>query len=423
MKKNDLLNYIKTEPDFWLAIESYVFIFKGKEEYILYNELSHKSFIISTHNTVVIELLDILLYIDNMYTVHITQKQLLKPEIFDFIFKLRKGFFGDIYPTSLIEQKPISIPPVLSVRNSAENIAKDEELDKQETYLNFLHELTIYLNGECDKQCKYCSAYHKQFLFCTQSNTCFSKEEIDLLLLNIKETNISKINLIGGNILKYSKLNYILPQVKLYDVGLYIYYKNVNFNIIEEIFLYDNLFIYLLIPITEVDTSELYNLISQFMPINNVCFNFIISSERDKDIVDTFAEHFDIKSYNILPFYDGSNIAFFEQMVFLSKEEILGTSLKSEDIYVRQALNIYDYGKFIVNSDKNIYTNLNFSSIGNTTTKMMDLVKKEIVPSSPWFRTRNKLDTCKDCAYCFLCPSPSNYEIIMEKSNLCCVKS
>ncbi|MCL2313426.1 MAG: hypothetical protein FWC41_13300, partial [Firmicutes bacterium] len=153
------------------------------------------------------------------------------------------------------------------------------------------------------------------------------------------------------------------------------------------------------------------------------CFNFIISSERDKDIVDTFAEHFDIKSYNILPFYDGSNIAFFEQMVFLSKEEILGTSLKSEDIYVRQALNIYDYGKFIVNSDKNIYTNLNFSSIGNTTTKMMDLVKKEIVPSSPWFRTRNKLDTCKDCAYCFLCPSPSNYEIIMEKSNLCRVKS
>jgi pseudo-rSAM protein len=422
MKKNDLLNYIKTEPYFWLAIEPYVFIFKGKEEYILYNTFSHKSLTVSIQNIEVIDLLDTLLNIDNMYTTHIIQERLLKLEIFNFIFKLRKGFFGDIYPTSLIEQKPISIPPVLSVKNSIENITKDEELDKKETYLNFLHELTIYLNGECDKQCKYCNAYHKQFLFCTQTNTYFSKEEIDLLLLNIGETNISKINLVGGNILKYNNLHYLLSQIKLYNIGLYIYYKNVDFNIIKEISLYDNLFIYLLISITEIDNNELYELISQFVQINNLCFNFIITSEKDKNMIDTLVEHFSMQSYNILPFYDGNNIDFFKQMVFLSKEEILKTSLKIEDIFIRQSLNIYDYGKFIVNSDKNIYANLNFPSIGTTTIKMIDLVKKEVIQSSPWFRTRNTLDICKDCAYCFLCPSPSNYEMVIGKPNLCHVK-
>jgi pseudo-rSAM protein len=69
--------------------------------------------------------------------------------------------------------------------------------------------------------------------------------------------------------------------------------------------------------------------------------------------------------------------------------------------------------------NKKVFTDVNSQSIGSIEKEIIPLIKKNLKSNSPWFRTRNKLDVCKDCAYCFLCPSPSNYETVIGKPNLC----
>lgn len=61
-------------------------------------------------------------------------------------------------------------------------------------------------------------------------------------------------------------------------------------------------------------------------------------------------------------------------------------------------------------------------SIGDSEEKISELVFKEMKNGKAWFLTRDKVSPCKDCLFRYLCPSPSNYELVIGKPNLCHVK-
>ena len=51
-----------------------------------------------------------------------------------------------------------------------------------------------------------------------------------------------------------------------------------------------------------------------------------------------------------------------------------------------------------------------------------DWVFQEMKQGKMWHWTRDSLPACKECLYKYLCPSPSNYELVIGKPNLCHVK-
>jgi hypothetical protein len=60
----------ENKTGFWLTIEPYVFIFKGKDEYILFNTLSKNVIIVDTTiDYSVIKLLDKVRKINNLYSI------------------------------------------------------------------------------------------------------------------------------------------------------------------------------------------------------------------------------------------------------------------------------------------------------------------------------------------------------------------
>ena len=229
MKTEKTNHNVTNQNGYWLTIEPYVFIFKGKNEYILYNTLSKNVITVDADkDSFVIKLLDKLRNIDNLYSIELSEQHIADSKIQNFISHLRNGFFGDIIPKSLFRIKPVTIPPIVRIDNSIQNINKFVELQKHNTYLGFLHELTVYLDGSCPLNCEFCDQYYKQFTFCTKTNEHFSEQDIDLLLFTIKTTKISKINLLGGNVLSYKKLKYILENLKTenIEICIYIHYKN-----------------------------------------------------------------------------------------------------------------------------------------------------------------------------------------------------
>ena len=61
--------------------------------------------------------------------------------------------------------------------------------------------------------------------------------------------------------------------------------------------------------------------------------------------------------------------------------------------------------------------------IGKLTGRASNTIRNELKRGTSWRRTRDSLPVCKECLCKYLCPSPSNYELAIGKSNLCHVKS
>lgn len=50
------------------------------------------------------------------------------------------------------------------------------------------------------------------------------------------------------------------------------------------------------------------------------------------------------------------------------------------------------------------------------------MIYREMIEGHSWLRIRNQ-EPCCSCIYQWFCPSPSNYELAIGRSNLCHIKS
>lgn len=49
---------------------------------------------------------------------------------------------------------------------------------------------------------------------------------------------------------------------------------------------------------------------------------------------------------------------------------------------------------------------------------ILNVICEELVQNTAWRNIRD-VKPCSDCLYQFICPSPSNYELVIGKSDLC----
>jgi len=161
-------------------------------------------------------------------------------------------------------------------------------------------------------------------------------------------------------------------------------------------------------------------LLNQTLPVEYV---FDVTSDEDCLQAEQLVEQFQIKKYQLNPVYTGDNTCFFEENVFLNREDILSTSMTIKDFFARQAINICDFGKINTMPTGDAYASLNHPALGNIyTDNIYEIVNKEVEEGKSWFRIRNQAP-CNACVYQWLCPPPSNYEITIGRPNLCHVKS
>ena len=92
--------------------------------------------------------------------------------------------------------------------------------------------------------------------------------------------------------------------------------------------------------------------------------------------------------------------------------------LSKNEIFIRQAININDFGQLTVMPDGKVYANVNTPSLGTVDDSPYSIVYKEFTNGQSWFRLRTQAP-CENCIYQWLCPSPSNYETVIGQPNLC----
>jgi pseudo-rSAM protein len=147
-----------------------------------------------------------------------------------------------------------------------------------------------------------------------------------------------------------------------------------------------------------------------------------MSSDEDYQQAEQILGQYPIKQYQLKPVYTGENIAFFEENIFLVKEDILSTSMSIKDFFFKQNMNTNDFGKINIFPNGDVYANLNHPVLGNIATHSIDrIVSRELEEGISWLRVRDQAP-CNNCLYQWLCPSPSDYEIAIDCPNLCHVK-
>ncbi len=94
-------------------------------------------------------------------------------------------------------------------------------------------------------------------------------------------------------------------------------------------------------------------------------------------------------------------------------------SRNSGEIFRNQKLNSNFFGKLYVLPDGSVKANMNSTILGNiNTNSLLEIIYLELHKNTAWRKVRDE-EPCNACLYQFLCPAPSNYEMVISEPNLC----
>ena len=384
--------FLKTAIDYWFTIEPYVFVGITKQSVLLYNTLDGVT--IESNKTEVIELLQEMLQAENCGVVLLTNERYKQKEIEGFIRELRKKYMGDIIDVTLSRGKPVQLLPYFNFPDKLE-IYKKQNFPPLKNVLEHLSEISIHVDNTIN---------------------------VTKLIPFLQSIPGSPTFNISGNIGAVSKYRELLIFFDQHPApkNILCSYKNV----IALQLSFENNFSYRISVNFPIDLHQWENarqiLLNQSLPVEYI---FDVTSDEDCLLAQQLIDSFQIEKHLFIPVYTGDNIRFFEENVFLSKEDILSTPMTIKDFFSKHAMNVYDFGKINIMPNGDAFANLNHPVLGNIyTDSIYEIVHKEVKEGQSWFRIRNQTP-CNDCVYQWLCPPPSNYEIAIGRPNLCHVKN
>ena len=220
---------------------------------------------------------------------------------------------------------------------------------------------------------------------------------------------LQEVNIICNRPDLYTEYNHFLEYISssLYKhVKIYLVvdavYLNSNICYYEKLLsAYDNVFVKAIVS----ENS------SKTVVENKCCYVKTVYCERDFD---------NDGNYQYIPIYNGNNLIFFKNNVFLNEDDICNQSLSMQEVFRREKINEFYFGSITIMFDGNVYNNIHSECIGNVLFKhnLLQLLSNNSIDNSS-FLTRDKIEPCNKCIYRFLCPPISNYEFVMNRFNLC----
>ncbi len=383
----------------------------------LYNTLNNQY--IEDQNYEVIELVKKILDSESK-CVRIGRNYCNKEFIKTFIEKIRNLYAGDLIEATQEKNPPMQLIEDLKVHKN--NIAVNKE-DIGIDILDYLNKCLIYINSDCNINCTNCDKMYKQFTFCKRNkNNNYIKFNIlkdiinTLLVIDVQEIYIS-----GGDLFAYPFIDELITYIKenRKDITFIINQKHIT-KYTETVIKEKMTGLSIKLLIDDLDFF-IYNnsYIQLLLEKLNVSYQFTIESEKEICKLEIIAENIPEDAIEIVPFFN-KNLYFFKNLVYITKEALFEENHSLNSILTNKVINSNFFGSLIIDSDLKVYSSFNKPWLGEIgKNSFQELIYKEISNILTWKLTREHLPVCKNCNYCFLCPAPSNYEIALNKSNLC----
>lgn len=403
----------------WFYLESYTFLFYSKNQYVIYNTLNSTYIDCSLYGKTINTVLSILHNTNKTYCVGIYEYQLIDSQFTEFIKKIRNTFSGDIIK-NIRGIPPFISKPILRILHHPNNPKTKEYNLLGENALFHLHEVTFYLENQgFDLNPMYKDCY-KQFLYPTYTEKQkLSHAKYLEIIEQLSICQIDKINIIPATIEKKELFSYLLSLSRQYSIKTQIIlpYKKYNKEDLKQLLTNPQFSIMIMVHLP-VDYEELNSYINLFNEYN-ITWSLIASNKNDviflsKNNLGKFT------NVDYIPWYTGDNMDFFKEYIYNDFKDIIEQKNTKQHIFRKQILNDNLFGKLTIFPTGEVYSNVNFPTIGNIQDqKLSEIVYSEIENYfKPWFFTRDYV-SCKNCVNKYLCPSISNYEIVANEYNMC----
>lgn len=313
------------------------------------------------------------------------------------------------------QPKPIYFLPILNLQNDVERLHEiGEDYMIGENISTYLTRAVIHLNAECNRHCPHCGLFCQQTLCCTSSSLpdTMPFERLRELVGQLAATSVQVIDLVGGDLRTYphlNQLNTLIEQSPQFNWHLWQHGANVKSLSLNHV----KNEVILTAPYEEAILSE--SLLNNL----NARFHLFVENEWKVEQAERLVAGIETERREWIPIFNGENLRFFEDNVFLSEDDILSTPISMREIFCHQKLNTNYFRCLHFFAGGTVKADVNKEAIGSFPEKnVLELVYEELTRNTAWRRIRSD-ERCLVCRFRFLCPSPGNYETVIGKENLC----
>jgi len=410
---------------YWLYIENYVYISVKKNNVLLYNSYSGK-FLEFSNNKEILRIIKRLTIPANHQVTLLNEGDMNNESIRQFIYDIRNLFMGDIIDIKCSNGKPVQISPKIKIQRDIKNLQKDNKRSIGENLMNYLSEVTLYINNSCFQNCQMCHTAYKQFICCTSKNgnECeLSMSQIIEFFNEVSDRFLINMNIIGGDIFLYSswmKLLEFLAPLKVIKT-FYVHYLNLYLHQ-NKIIEFSKKNMRLFIPIDfPIDIDKLSSVINSLVHSGiEYYLIFLVNNYNEYEEISEIASKLPVSNKTFIPLCNGSNLSFFEQNIYYTQKDFENEPVSMKDIYKRSEINENFFGRINITPRGEVYGNFNFPKLGILgRNSIFMIIKKEMQNRLSWRKVRRFINPCNACLYSNLCPPISNYNLVSSKFDLC----
>jgi len=230
------------------------------------------------------------------------------------------------------------------------SLEPDNLSSEGDNIMTYINELTLYLNSYRKNGLNNFENAFKQILYpyFNKNEENFDYKLLQGFLEEISYSSIYNINILGGNILDYEYTKELFEFL-----SKQIYWKTVIIRLLDLIDsdnkkvhpnvqiitnLNDSFTINCIIDSYE-NQEENNRLIDLSKKVSEkIEYVFVVSDDNQLNEIENIINITSIEKYKIVPFYNGTNLDFFEEFVYIEEENILGNKISMEMIFSNQVI-------------------------------------------------------------------------------------
>lgn len=405
------------KTDHWLYIEPYVHIISRKSTILMYSSITRK-FWQFYESPELINIVRQLIDPENGYVVKIDRNLFENSEVKKFIREIRKNYLGDLLPLVDKACKPFNIFPDPVVKKKAPHELK-----------NHLREISFHISDLYDNTTKSIKDGFFQLGLGGLSRKKGYRLPVEKIYRVVQQVTSLKNLTLNFTGIPYPDAEYIslINQLAVnYPFQLRVFatserafkFRRDHMSTIAQ-------WVVFMIPRQKKETLEFLEWVQQIESEHRkIEVQFIVKNIQEVERTLKLLSDHPVRNFLFKPYFNGNNIDFFCDQVFSGLDEIALSRPGQNQIFSRMIMNDNDIGKLNILPDGSVFANVNDPELGTIDNdSLATIIGKEIASGKSWFRNRTKVQPCSDCIYQFLCPPISNYELTMNRFNLCKIQN
>lgn len=402
---------------YWLILYPDTFLWVKHNRGYIYNAKNYAKIYFENKGELA-ELTEVLLDINRLHRVDLSEELLQKQQIKKWVDDIIKTESGQLVRDNGVNKRPVSIKPVLKLQDGVNYYEWEHKHGIDGNVINNLHKMVFHINGSDYGNISYTkqTAYYP-----VQTDVPLNRKDISTFAMNARSSAFLLELALVGDMVSYPDFEKLLSDILNIGYGKISVYCLINdfLKYIQDNRDWGNSSTSYTVLVSDYSAiEEQIRIIKQL----SISFIFLVRSEEEYEYVTSCIEKNELSSVEIVPIYSEDNLSFFENNLYMNEEDISEIKLSKREVFVRQKLNIFSFGNLTILPDGKIYANLNDPSIGNIKETPHSIVYRELSEGKSWLKIRNEQPCC-DCIYQWLCPSPSNYEAVIGKPNLCFIEN